>query len=148
MVAIFIITRAFAISALFAGAFQIASAAPVSSPQGVLAYNQYGKRWCRQMGCLFEVPTSSASPGTPTSTGVQAAYNSVPSADTMSVIESPDRLISDKAETVFTTETLSGAVTSEQPEGSEVSARLEHDTQLDASDAHSVDDSPAVEELD
>ncbi|OSC97305.1 hypothetical protein PYCCODRAFT_1481365 [Trametes coccinea BRFM310] len=147
MVAIFIITRAFAISALFAGVFQIASAAPVGSPQGVLAYN-YGKRWCRQMGCLFEVPTSSASPGTPTATGVQAAYDSLPSAaDTMSVGGSPDRLLSDEAETVFTTE-KSGAETSEQPEDSEVSAGLESDTQSDASDVHTVDNSPAVEDLD
>ncbi|KAI9062439.1 hypothetical protein FKP32DRAFT_1677381 [Trametes sanguinea] len=136
MVAIFIITRVFAVSALFAGAFQVASAAPVGAPQSVLAYNQYGKRWCRQMGCLFEEPTSSASSGAPEPTGVQTAYDSAPPADKASAGESPNRLVSDETETVFTVGSSSTAETS----------AVDDSSPNDTSDVNTLDDSPVGEE--
>ncbi|EIW54390.1 uncharacterized protein TRAVEDRAFT_52095 [Trametes versicolor FP-101664 SS1] len=57
MVATFILTRTFAISALFVGAvLPFAIAAPLPSPEVVRSFS-FDKRFCRQMSCLFEVPT-------------------------------------------------------------------------------------------
>ncbi|PCH35805.1 hypothetical protein WOLCODRAFT_140091 [Wolfiporia cocos MD-104 SS10] len=67
MVATFILTRAFAISALFVGAFNLAYAAPVAYPANV----HLDGRNCRQEGCTFKEPSSAvASSDVPLQTAV------------------------------------------------------------------------------
>ncbi|KAI0774823.1 hypothetical protein BD413DRAFT_603405 [Trametes elegans] len=61
---IFILTRTFAISAMFVGAFPVAYGAPVPSESGV---SRLDPRSCRQMGCLdASSDTSLASPSSAT----------------------------------------------------------------------------------
>ncbi|KZT05347.1 uncharacterized protein LAESUDRAFT_750580 [Laetiporus sulphureus 93-53] len=64
MVATFILTRTFAISALFVGAFDLVHAAPVSYSLDARAEPSIEERNCRLLGCLFAKPhevTSAAS---------------------------------------------------------------------------------------
>ncbi|RPD57972.1 hypothetical protein L226DRAFT_525944 [Lentinus tigrinus ALCF2SS1-7] len=51
----FILTRAFAISALFVGAFPVSYAAPI--PSAASPSVRIAARGCRQMGCLYALPT-------------------------------------------------------------------------------------------
>ncbi|KAI0767147.1 hypothetical protein C8Q74DRAFT_1369983 [Fomes fomentarius] len=53
MVPTFILTRTFAISALFVGAFPVAYAAPIPNT----ASAGIAPRGCRQMSCLYALPT-------------------------------------------------------------------------------------------
>ncbi|KAI0326342.1 hypothetical protein GY45DRAFT_120196 [Cubamyces sp. BRFM 1775] len=109
MVATFILTRTFAISALLVGAFSSAYAAPVVSPRNSVDTTNHGKRWCRQMGCLVEIPPEASSSATPASG--QLTYASVPTAaatapeyEKEEATSSPDRLAGDGAEAVFAVE--------------------------------------------
>ncbi|KAI0774817.1 hypothetical protein BD413DRAFT_611819 [Trametes elegans] len=74
MVASFILTRTFVISALCVSAFSVAYAAPVASPEGEVNVTDVLEGcFCRQMGCLFVEPTHSAVPtisAEPTATSV------------------------------------------------------------------------------
>ncbi|KAI0669599.1 hypothetical protein C8Q78DRAFT_992696 [Trametes maxima] len=82
MIPTFILTRTFAISALLSGAFSVAYAAPVASAADGIQV-PYGKRSCRQMGCLFEVPTHSESTlesNIPTATVVEPVDDSISTA--------------------------------------------------------------------
>ncbi|KAI0645152.1 hypothetical protein C8Q79DRAFT_1011251 [Trametes meyenii] len=91
MVPTFILTRTFAISALFAGAFSVAYAAPVASPVDGMQV-LFVKRSCRQMGCLFEVPTHSESApesNVSTATAVEPVDDSVPTAAVAVVVVVP-----------------------------------------------------------
>ncbi|KAH9889386.1 hypothetical protein C8Q73DRAFT_793586 [Cubamyces lactineus] len=84
MVATFILTRTFAIAAFMVGALSPAYAAPVVSPRDSVDTTSHAKRWCRQMGCLVEIPPEASSTGFPeaSSTGFPAAtqltYASMP----------------------------------------------------------------------
>ncbi|TFK92020.1 hypothetical protein K466DRAFT_573343 [Polyporus arcularius HHB13444] len=58
MVPTFILTRTFAISALFVGAFPVSYAAPI--PNAASPSLHLAARGCRQMGCLYALPTGSS----------------------------------------------------------------------------------------
>ncbi|KAI0369039.1 hypothetical protein BV20DRAFT_423997 [Pilatotrama ljubarskyi] len=56
---VFILTRTFAISALFVGAFPITYAAPIPSEAASLS-SVVLPRFCRQQGCLYALPGSNS----------------------------------------------------------------------------------------
>ncbi|PCH35806.1 hypothetical protein WOLCODRAFT_140092 [Wolfiporia cocos MD-104 SS10] len=85
MVATFILTRAFAISALLVGAFPLVSSAPVGSPMDVRTIE---KRNCRILGCLFAEPDESSSAVPASATAVSSILSSVLPTPTASAIVS------------------------------------------------------------
>ncbi|KAI0695210.1 hypothetical protein C8T65DRAFT_48486 [Cerioporus squamosus] len=106
MVPTFILTRTFAISALFVGAFPISYAAPIpnaASPSMVRLrfsgsavctnppFQRFAARGCRQMGCLYALPTgSSDSSDDPTSSNITTTLSIPPggfSQESMQVID-------------------------------------------------------------
>ncbi|KAI0645156.1 hypothetical protein C8Q79DRAFT_755708 [Trametes meyenii] len=96
MVPTFILTRTFAISALFVGAFPVTYAAPIPSP-AYMGTSAVIPRSCRQMGCLYALPTSNtANTNSPTTTGdtTAAPDSASPSSVSTSALQVIDLLIS------------------------------------------------------
>ncbi|KAI0629439.1 hypothetical protein C8Q77DRAFT_1065208 [Trametes polyzona] len=91
----FILTRTFAISALFVGAFPVTYAAPIPTEVATSA-SIHVPRWCRQMGCLYALPEgSSDSSDTGDATNATAATSLSPSADaSTSALQILDLLVS------------------------------------------------------
>lgn len=89
MVPTFILTRTFAISALFVGAFPVSYAAPI--PNAASPSMRFAARGCRQMGCLYALPTgSSDSSDDPTSSNITTTLSIPPggfSQESMQVID-------------------------------------------------------------
>ncbi|CDO74709.1 hypothetical protein BN946_scf184847.g17 [Trametes cinnabarina] len=81
---IFILTRAFAISAMFVGAFRMTHAAPVPSS----VTKSISPRWCRQVGCLYALPEGSTSEANSSaSSSPLASPSSDASSSTLQVID-------------------------------------------------------------
>ncbi|KAI9062441.1 hypothetical protein FKP32DRAFT_1574242 [Trametes sanguinea] len=71
----FILTRTFAISAMFVGAFPVTYAAPVPT----VVVKSISPRWCRQVGCLYAIPESTTSGTSSTNTSLVPSSSSASS---------------------------------------------------------------------
>ncbi|KAI0669603.1 hypothetical protein C8Q78DRAFT_188276 [Trametes maxima] len=91
MIPTFILTRTFAISALFVGASPVAYAAPIPSP-AYMGTSAVIPRSCRQMGCLYALPTGNTD--SPTTTGGSTAAQGSTSSASTSALQVIDLLIS------------------------------------------------------
>ncbi|KAL7277731.1 hypothetical protein ACG7TL_008669 [Trametes sanguinea] len=78
----FILTRTFAISAMFVGAFPVTYAAPVPTA----AAKSISPRWCRQMGCLYAIPEASTSAANSTNSSIDPS-SSPASSSALQVID-------------------------------------------------------------
>ncbi|KAL1938507.1 hypothetical protein VTO73DRAFT_11530 [Trametes versicolor] len=86
----FILTRTFAISALFVGAFPVTYAAPVLTKAAAIS-SHLEPRFCRAMGCLYALPDADSSDAASNTTSTAAV---TPSADASSALQVIDLLIS------------------------------------------------------
>ncbi|CCM03921.1 uncharacterized protein FIBRA_06072 [Fibroporia radiculosa] len=131
MVATFILTRAFAISALVFGAFPVAYAAPIGSSVQLRALDG---RNCRILGCLIEEPnTESSSASAP----VSSAESSEPTSETTSVADEIADLIDIISD--ITDESSTGLPTTEPVDIVEVEAPSTDATEDSATSASWVE---------
>ncbi|KAI0828001.1 hypothetical protein BC628DRAFT_1409508 [Trametes gibbosa] len=82
----FILTRAFAISALFVGAFPLAYAAPVPT-RAVASGSVVLPRFCRQMGCLYALPEGATDSANTSDTATTTPISTETSSSALQVID-------------------------------------------------------------
>ncbi|KAH9889409.1 hypothetical protein C8Q73DRAFT_793606 [Cubamyces lactineus] len=88
----FILTRTFAIFAMFVGAFTVTHAAPV--PTAAVAKSVISPRWCRQMGCLYALPEANSGSANTSDSSSAAAQAPLPSDGSSAALQVIDLLIS------------------------------------------------------
>ncbi|KAI0326357.1 hypothetical protein GY45DRAFT_1221445, partial [Cubamyces sp. BRFM 1775] len=88
----FILTRTFAISAMFVGAFTVTHAAPV--PTAAVAKSVIAPRWCRQMGCLYALPDANNGSANSSDSSSEAAQAPLPMDGSSAALQVIDLLIS------------------------------------------------------